>query len=80
MQCPKCSGEAWLAEEELVQVLNSEPQKVVVKAIYQCKSCSEKFSRIVYDILDSRVRAVEEKTAASADTAVAEPVEGLKFF
>ena len=73
--CPKCGGGAWLAEEELVQVLeNSDPVKVIIKATYQCKACSERFSRIVNENLDVRKREVGSEPAQS------DPAEGLKFF
>ena len=55
MNCPKCMGQTFLSEEELVQVLeNSDPIKVVVKAIFQCRACNERFTRILYDDLAAR--------------------------
>jgi hypothetical protein len=52
MECPKCHGGSFLAEEELVQVMEGqEPHKIVLKAIYACRACSEKFSRLVWDDL-----------------------------
>ena len=89
--CPKCQGGTFLSEEELVQVLeNADPMKVLVKATFQCMSCSERFTRLVCDDLIARRRldeapapqqgtytqqTVVNKTAQSHD-----PAEGLKFF
>lgn len=55
MECPKCAGGAYLAEEDLIQVLeNSEPVKLMIKATYQCRACSERFTRIIYDDINAR--------------------------
>ena len=65
MECPKCGGGAYLAEEELVQVLeNTEPLKILIKAKYQCRACSETFSRIVYDDMNARKKADEQHPMA----------------
>ena len=52
MNCPKCGGEAFLSDEEFVGVVeNITPVKIIIKEIYVCKSCAERFSRInVMDI------------------------------
>ncbi|RLI99397.1 MAG: hypothetical protein DRP03_03690 [Candidatus Aenigmatarchaeota archaeon] len=51
--CPKCNGDAFLSEEEFVQVVESvTPAKIIIKEIYICKGCGEKFSRIaVHDLI-----------------------------
>jgi len=55
MQCPKCGGEAYLVDEELVQVLeNVDPPKIIAKAIYMCRSCGERFTRLVSESLDAK--------------------------
>jgi ribosomal protein L37AE/L43A len=82
MQCPKCGGDAYLVEEELVQVLeNVEPPKVIAKAIYQCKSCGERFSRLVYEDLTSRKK---DETVSSRVPPIreegGEPLDTLRFF
>jgi phage terminase large subunit GpA-like protein len=60
MQCPKCGGEAYLVDEELVQVLeNIDPPKIIAKAIYQCRSCSERFTRLVTESLDAKKKSAE---------------------
>ncbi len=62
MECPKCGGGAFLAEEELVQVLeNTEPVKILIRAKYQCRACSETFSRIVYDDMNARKKVDEPR-------------------
>jgi hypothetical protein len=83
MECPKCSGGAYLSEEEFVKVLeNSEPLKVVIKALYVCKACSERFSRLVYDNLEARLKTGETSSASSITSASStdKAAEGLKFF
>jgi hypothetical protein len=55
MECPKCSGGAYLVEEDLIQVLeNTEPVKLMIKATYTCRACSERFTRVIYDDIDAR--------------------------
>lgn len=55
MQCPKCNGEAYLVEEELVKIIeNTDPMKIVAKAIYQCRACGERFSRLVIESIDAK--------------------------
>ena len=59
MQCPKCNGGSFLSEEELVKVIeNTEPQKIVIKAVHTCMACQEKFSRLVWDELGPHRRYV----------------------
>jgi hypothetical protein len=92
--CPKCQGGTFLSEEELVQVLeNTDPVKVLIKATYQCMSCSERFTRLVSDDLSARRRpgeaaphtqnpyAVQQAPAQpAAASSSGDPAEGLKFF
>ena len=55
IQCPKCNGEAYLVDEELVRVVeNTDPMKVIAKAVYQCRACGERFSRLVIENIDAR--------------------------
>ncbi|MBM3303845.1 MAG: hypothetical protein FJY76_02020 [Candidatus Aenigmarchaeota archaeon] len=55
MNCPKCNGEAYLVDEELVKIIeNTDPMKVVAKAIYQCRACGERFSRLVIENIDAK--------------------------
>jgi len=55
MQCPKCGAEAYLVDEELIRVVeNTDPMKVIAKAIYQCRSCGDRFSRLVIENIDAR--------------------------
>lgn len=63
MQCPKCNGEAYLVDEELVKIIeNTDPMKVVAKAVYQCRACGERFSRLVIENIDAkRVQAQQSR-------------------
>jgi len=55
VHCPKCGGGTYLVDEELLKVLeNTDPIKLILRAIYLCRSCGEKFSRVVYDDLTAR--------------------------
>ncbi len=87
-ECPKCGGGAFLSEEELVRIMeNTAPMKVVAKATYQCRACSERFSRLVCDDLEARKKDAEEIVPAGtvaapsqpAATASSSPAEGIKF-
>lgn len=51
MNCPKCSGGSFLSEEELVKVMDGEPARLLLKAVFTCRSCSERFTRLVWDDL-----------------------------
>jgi transposase-like protein len=63
-RCPKCGAEAYLSEEEMAgMVENSDPPKVGIKQIFRCKSCGEKFSRIVFENLEGKKKP-EKKTEA----------------
>jgi phage terminase large subunit GpA-like protein len=55
LTCPKCGGGTYLVDEELVRVVeNTDPMKVIAKAIYQCRSCGERFSRLVVENIDAK--------------------------
>ena len=67
MQCPKCAGMSFLADEEFVQVLqNMEPPKIVIKAVFSCGGCGERFSRIFAQDLDAKARPQESLFQPSA--------------
>ena len=84
--CPKCNGGTFLSEEELIQVLeNVDPVKVLIKATFQCMSCSERFTRLMCDDLSARRRPAESRISGSyaaepAQAPARDPAEGLKFF
>jgi Zn-finger nucleic acid-binding protein len=96
MECPKCSGGSFLSEEELVKVIEgSEPPRMVLRAIYTCRACQEKFSRLVWDELGPHRRHVQAPPGQYQPQAPnpyqyqqpqqqakreEEVVEGLKFF
>jgi transposase-like protein len=64
-RCPKCGSEAYLSEEEFAgNVENSDPPKAAIKQVFKCKSCGEKFSRIVFQNLDVKKKEKTEKTEA----------------
>ncbi len=75
MECPKCGGGSYLSDEELVQLISSEPASILLKAIYTCRACSERFSRLVVDDLNSRKKQPHVQTAsfAPAQTATQAP-------
>jgi phage terminase large subunit GpA-like protein len=96
MQCPKCGGEAYLVDEELVQVLeNVDPPKIIAKAIYQCRSCGDRFTRLVSETLDAKKKVPDQPagqaqqghSSGSSDDNLAnvspetrERIDQLKFF
>jgi DNA-directed RNA polymerase subunit RPC12/RpoP len=89
VECPKCGGGAFLAEEELVQILeNTVPLQFLAKATYRCRACSQDFSRLILDLLDSRKKqavdsALTFQPASSTPSATATPssdgAEGIRF-
>jgi hypothetical protein len=64
MECPKCNGQAYLADETFAQVAEHvSPPKLILNATFVCKACSNKFSRVVVDILDSKTEGNVYKSA-----------------
>ena len=62
MECPKCGGGSFLSDEEFVKTLeNVQPMKVVIRSIFSCRACSERFSRIHCDDLESRRKPPEQR-------------------
>jgi hypothetical protein len=60
MECPKCGGGSFLSEEELVKVLEgSDPLTILLRSIYSCRACGERFSRLVFDDLNNRKKPPE---------------------
>jgi len=93
MQCPKCGGEAYLVDEELVQVLeNVDPPKIIAKAIYQCRSCGERFTRLVSEDLNAKRKEPEGQATGQQQSGYSsenlgtvspdtkERIDQLKFF
>lgn len=83
--CPKCAGEAYLAEEELVQVLeNTDPLKAIIKAHFTCKACASEFTRLVTESLEAKKKeslaSGASASAARAGVSTDEAAEGLRFF
>lgn len=55
VRCPKCSGGAYVSDEEVVKVLeNTEPVKVILRITYVCRSCGERFTRVVSEDVDAK--------------------------
>ncbi len=66
MNCPKCDGGAYVAEEEVVSVVDSiVPIKVILKISYVCKSCSERFTRVYLEDLEAARRKPKEPALTS---------------
>ncbi|MFH1977789.1 MAG: hypothetical protein ABIJ92_00495 [Candidatus Aenigmatarchaeota archaeon] len=92
MECPKCNGGAYLVDEEFIKLLeNTDPLKIVVRSIFQCRACSDRFSRLTYDNLEARKREAQAAQAYypqtegqsqehTQETENAPPPEGLRFF
>ncbi len=83
MECPKCSGVSYMAEEEFLQVLETEPVKVVTKGVYVCKLCTDRFTRIhVEDIHAKRKVEVQaaQKPKEYRQARQEEIAESLRFF
>jgi hypothetical protein len=51
MNCPKCNGGSFVSEEELVQVMDGEPARLLLKATFSCRACNERYTRLVWDDL-----------------------------
>ncbi len=89
MECPKCQGGAYLAEEEFVRVLEgTRPLQAIMKATFVCRSCTERFTRLVTDNLDKRKLVIKpmpsqyayQSQARDESMTADEAAEGLKFF
>jgi hypothetical protein len=64
MNCPKCNGGSYVAEEEAIKVLESTtPIKVIMRVTYVCRSCNERFSRIFCEDVETRKRPQEWQPA-----------------
>ena len=86
MYCPKCGGGTFIADEELVKVReDSRPLKAVIKLVYVCRACGDKFSRLVHEHLENRKRD-ESGTSQTGSAAPAQSkslddaAQGLRFF
>jgi phage terminase large subunit GpA-like protein len=61
-KCPKCGGESYLSQEDLAGIAEkAEPPKAVIKQTLICKACGEKFSRIVFESLDTKKKTEAKK-------------------
>ncbi len=66
MFCPKCGGGTYISEEELIKIIeNTRSLKAVIKLIYSCRACSEKFSRIIHEDLENKKRDISGTAVSS---------------
>ncbi len=73
MNCPKCQGGAYLADEDLVKVMEtSAPMKLVIRQTFVCRACAERFSRIVWDDFDSRKKDLLDSSDGVQTVSLAE--------
>lgn len=57
VRCPKCNGGTYISDEEVVKILeNTDPIKVILRITYICRSCGERFTRVVAQDVDARKR------------------------
>ena len=78
--CPKCQGEAYLVDEEIVKVLeNTDPIKIIAKGTYQCKSCGERFSRLMYENLEAKKKEEEPAESKASIRPTTENIDSLRF-
>ncbi len=87
MECPKCGGGAFLSEEELIKILEgTEPLRMIIKSVYQCRACMEKFSRLVSDNIEARRREsglgipLISSGSVPVQKSNTDVVEGIRFF
>jgi len=95
MECPKCAGGSYLVDEDLIQILEkAEPVKMLIKATYQCRACSDRFTRLYYDLLEARKKPemhymqapqqyqqqYQNQYQQPQQESEDEPPTGLKFF
>ena len=66
MNCPKCQGGTYLADEDLVKASEgSSPPWVLIKQTFVCRACADKFSRIVADDVASRRIPLSSQSSAA---------------
>jgi hypothetical protein len=72
MYCPKCGGGAFVSDEELLKVMETlKPMKMILKQTFVCRACTERFSRVVWDDLESRRKGADSN---------APPPTGMEMF
>ena len=71
MECPRCGGQAYISDEDVVKIVEStDPVKIVIKVTYICKSCSERFSKIVVENLEKKKVEKEQQTQSELSNVV----------
>ena len=55
MKCPRCGGESYVLDEEFVHMAEKiSPPKLIIKSTFVCKSCSEKFTRVMAEDIGAK--------------------------
>ncbi len=90
MFCPKCGGGTYITDEELIQVVDkSRPSKAVIKVLYVCRACAERFSRLIHEDLEKKKRDErgvsqpgynQQQDSSYKDNSENENRDSLKFF
>jgi hypothetical protein len=63
IKCPKCEGDTYVSDEEVVKVLeNTEPVSVIMRITFVCRSCGEKFTRVLTREVDAKKRQEQQGT------------------
>jgi hypothetical protein len=76
MNCPKCDGGAYTSEEEVVSVLeNAVPARVIMKITYICKSCGERFTRVLFEDIEGK--RIQSRTKETRDSRAWKPSPGM---
>ncbi len=61
--CPKCNSRAYISDEEVVKVLeNTDPVKIILRITYVCRSCGERFTRVVTENVKARKKESGESS------------------
>ena len=69
MFCPKCNGGTFISDEDVVKVLETtQPIRLVLKTTFVCRSCSEKFSRVVVEDIEAKRQMPQQQPAPGYPT------------
>jgi hypothetical protein len=80
MNCPKCQGGSYLADEEAVKVIETaSPAVIIIRQTFICRACADRFSRIVTDDAASR-RALPAGQSSGVQPAQAPPMGSVYSF
>lgn len=66
MNCPRCNNEAVLIDEEFAHATEkTEPPRVIINTVFICKTCHEKFTRVMAHPLDSITQSAASNQSLS---------------